>query len=62
MRVHIIFLTIAQNIDWWNPFESSQRGGSNEHPLSMFEAKIKKNVILDQRKSIISHACIILFT
>ena len=38
-----IFLIFAQNIDCGYSLEPPRRGGSNEHPQSMFWSKNKKN-------------------
>ena len=38
-----IFLIFAQNIDCGYTLEPPRRGGSNEHPQSMFWSKNKKN-------------------
>ena len=40
--VYIIFLIYAQNIDCGYSLEPPCRGGSNEHPQSMFWAEILK--------------------
>ena len=38
-----IFLIFAQNIDCGYTLKPPRRGGSNEHPQSMFWSKNKKN-------------------
>ena len=42
--VYIIFLIYAQNIDCEYSLEPPRRGGSNEYPQSMFQAKNMKNI------------------
>ena len=44
--VYIIFLIFYQNIECGYTLEPSHRGGSNEHPQSMFETKIKKILLI----------------
>ena len=38
-----VFIVFAQNIDCGYKLEPPRRGGSNEHPQSMFWSKNKKN-------------------
>ena len=42
--VYIIFLISAQKHRHWYSLEPPHRGGSNEHPQSMFWAEIRKNM------------------
>ena len=42
MKIFDIFLIFAQNRDCGYTLEPPHRGGSNEYPQSMFEAKIRK--------------------
>ena len=42
-KIFNIFLIFAQNIDCGYTLEPPRRGGSNEHPQSMFWSKNKKN-------------------
>ena len=43
--VYIIFLISTQNIDCVYSLEPPRRGGSNEHPQSMFLSRNLKNMI-----------------
>ena len=42
--VYIIFLILLKNIDCGYLLEPPHRGGSNEHPQSMFLSRNKKNI------------------
>ena len=44
IKILIFFLFSAQNIDCGYSLEPPRRGGSNEHPQSMFEQNKKNNV------------------
>ena len=43
LKIFVIFLIFAQNIDCGYTLEPPRRGGSNEYPQSMFWSKNKKN-------------------